>query len=233
MNLAAALSSTASPTSCRQGLNVVILDGHPDAGRLTTHLLDGYAAALPAGHSVERIAVRDLAFETNLAQGYRTRTLWEPDVERVARAIDACDHLVVGFPMWWGGEPARLKGLLDRVLLPGFAFRNHADDPWWDRLLAGRSGDAIITMDTPPPYLRFAYGNPVVRRWKHQVFGYCGIKPIRILPLGPTRRGGAEKSLTKWQAKVARLAASAPGLKRPPRVSRLDAFLSDPTAGRE
>ncbi|MGD9601585.1 MAG: NAD(P)H-dependent oxidoreductase [Gammaproteobacteria bacterium] len=207
-------------------MNILILDGHPDAGRLTTHLLDRYAAALPAHHQIGRIAVRDLDFAPNLQRGYQARTPWEPDVARVARALDACDHLVVGFPMWWGGEPALLKGLLDRVLLPGFAFHTHAHDVWWDRLLAGRSGDAIITMDTPPLYLRIAYGNPVVRRWRHQVFGYCGIAPSRILPLGPTNRGGTRKHLVKWEAQVARLAETAPGLRRPPKVSRLAGFLA-------
>ena len=119
------------------------------------------------------------------------------------------------------------------MLLPGFAFRNHVHDIRWDRLLAGRSGDAIVTMDTPPLYLRFAYGNPVVRRWRHQVFGYCGIAPSRILPLGPTNRGGTVKNLAKWEAQVARLAATAPGLKRPPKVSRLAGFLDAPPAGAE
>jgi NAD(P)H dehydrogenase (quinone) len=191
-------------------MNILILDGHPDQGRLVTHLLDVYAAALPAGHIVERIAVRDLAFTPNLQHGYKARTPWEPDVERVARAIDACDHLVVGFPMWWGAEPAMLKGLIDRALLPGFAFRYHDADPWWDRLLAGRSADIIITMDTPPLYLRFAWGNPVIRRWRIQVLGFCGFKPLRFFPLGMVKQGGAEKKLPAWEAKLARAARTLP-----------------------
>lgn len=195
-------------------MRVLILDGHPDDGRLASHLLDTYQAALDDGVEVERIAVRDLAFDPNLRRGYRQVQPLEPDLERVAAAIVACDHLVVGFPMWWGSEPAQLKGLIDRVLLPGFAFRYHKDDPFWDRLLIGRSADAIITTDTPSWYLRFAYGNPVVRRWRGQILGFCGFKPVRIVKFGPVRHGGAEKNIGAWRRKVERLAASAATLHR-------------------
>jgi hypothetical protein len=55
--------------------------------------------------------------------------------------------------MWWGSEPAHLKGLLDRVLLPGLTFAYHDDDNWWDKLMEGRSADVIATMDTPTAVL--------------------------------------------------------------------------------
>ncbi len=198
-------------------MRVLIIDGHPDEGRLVSHLLDRYQAALDDHHSVDRISVRDLAFDPNLRRGYAVVQPLEPDLERVRAAIAACDHLVVAFPMWWGGEPALLKGLIDRVLLPGFAFRYHPDDPFWDRLLAGRSADAIITMDTPSWYLRWAYGNPVIRRWRGQILGFCGFKPVRIVRVGPIRQGGAEKNLASWRRRIERLAASAGSL---PRVAK-------------
>ncbi|MBN9506667.1 MAG: NAD(P)H-dependent oxidoreductase [Altererythrobacter sp.] len=195
-------------------MRVLILDGHPDDGRLVSHLLDHFQAALGPDAEVERIAVRDLAFDPVLHGGYKTVQPLEPDLDRITAAIAACDHLVVGFPMWWGSEPAQLKGLLDRVLLPGFAFRYHKDDPFWDRLLAGRSADVIMTMDTPSLYLRFAYGNPVVRRWRGQILGFCGFKPLRFTKFGPVRQDGVEKNIAAWRHKVERLAASASRLRR-------------------
>lgn len=164
--------------------------------------------------SVDRIAVRDLAFDPYLRRGYAEVQPFEPNLERISAAIAACDHLVVGFPMWWGSEPAQLKGLIDRVLLPGFAFRYHRADPFWDRLLAGRSADAIITTDTPSWYLRWAYGNPVVRRWRGQILGFCGFKPVRIARFGPVRQGGAEKNIGAWHREVERMAASVRTLRR-------------------
>lgn len=206
-------------------MRVLMIDGHPDRDRLSAHLLDTYAAALPASVSVVRFSLADLAFDPVLKHGYAKRTEWEPDLHRFAEALDACDHLVLAFPMWWGAEPALLKGLIDRLLLPGFAFSYHADDPWWDRLLAGRSADALITMDTPPLFLRLSYGNAVIKRWRKQVLEFCGFRPVRILALGPVRKGAAEKSLPGWEARIAKLARSIrpkePGKKSP----RLAAFL--------
>ncbi len=195
-------------------LRILILDGHPDEQRLVSSLLDHYAASLEPDATVQRIAVRDLAFDPNLRRGYGTDQAWEPDLEQVGAALDACDHLVVGFPLWWGGEPMLLKGLLDRILLPGFAFRYRRGNPFWNRLLAGRSADVLVTMDTPPWYLRAIYGDPVSRRWRRQVLGFCGFRPIRFLRFGPTRRGEAAKRIGGWQAEVARAAATAAALKR-------------------
>ncbi len=195
-------------------MRVLVIDGHPDRGRLTSLLLDHYAANLDADTKIKRIAIRDLTFDPNLRHGYSAEQNWEPDLQRVAAAIDACDHLIVAFPMWWGAEPMLVKGLLDRILLPGFAFKYHKEDLFWDRLLAGRSADLIVIMDTPPWYLRLIYGDPVGRRWRTQVFGFCGFKPVRILRLGPTRRGAAAKRLPSWRTQVARLAKTSSALKR-------------------
>ena len=207
-------------------MNVLLIDAHPDVGRYASYLLEVYREALPAGAQITHVALRDLAFDPNLRHGYRKRTEWEPDLRQLAEALDACDHIAFAFPMWWGAEPATLKGLLDRLFLPGFTFAYHDNDTWWDRNMAGRSADAIITMDTPPFFLRLAYGNALIHRWKKQVLGFAGFKPVRILPLGQVKFGGAERKGAKWEAKVRALAQSVrqadPSRKEP----RLERFLA-------
>ena len=195
-------------------MRVLIIDGHPDAGRLVSALLDRYVTSLPPAVATQRIAVRDLVFDSILRRGYSADQDWEPDLREAGAAISLCDHLVVGFPLWWGGEPALLKGLLDRLILPGFAFRYHRQNLFWDRLLAGRSADVIVTMDTPPWYLRTIYGDPVGRRWRRQILGFCGFDPVRIYRFGPTRRGQAAKRIAGWHRQVAEAAKTAPSLKR-------------------
>jgi len=195
-------------------MKVLILDGHPDENRLLCHLLDHYQMSLDSEINVVRINVRDLEFTPNLKQGFGADQTHEPDLVRVADAIAECDHIVVGFPLWWGAEPAMLKGLLDRVLLPGFAFKYHRENIWWDKLLTGRSADLIVTMDTPPWLLRFFYLDPVMRRWRIQVFGFTGVKPMRAFRFGTTRRGGAAKGIAGWEKRLERAAKSIVGLKR-------------------
>lgn len=195
-------------------MKVLLIDGHPDDGRLVSTLMDRYQSALPTECEVTRIAVRDLAFDPNLKRGYAVDIPLEPDLASFAAALDAADHVAIGFPLWWGAEPAQLKGLLDRVLLPGWAFRYHKDDPMWDRLLAGRSADLYVTMDTPPWYLRVVFGDPVMKRWSRQVLGFVGFKPIRLFRFGATRRGAAAKGIAKWTSALEDAAASVIGLKR-------------------
>ena len=207
-------------------MRVLLIDGHPDESRFVSHLLDTYQNALSPSVDVDRVALRDMTFSPILRQGYAKRTEWEADLSSLAEKLDQCDHLVIGFPMWWGAEPAELKGLLDRLFLPGFAFAYHADDAWWDKLMEGRSADVIATMDTPPLFLRLSYGNALIKRWKKQVLGFCGFKPVRFLACGPIKQGGVEKRIAKWRKKIEGLATSinpaTPGKKQ----TRLEAFLS-------
>jgi len=196
-------------------MRALLIDGHPDAGRLSAHLLDTYRAALPEEVEVDRIAIRDLVFDPDLPRGYEDVPPLEPDLERALALIEGCDHIVLAFPLWWGAEPARVKGFWDRILLPRRAFRYHKDDPWWDRLLTGRSADLLVTMDTPPPYLRLVYFDPLGWRYRRQILGFVGMRPLRFQYFGMVRRGGAERNLEKWRARVVRAARSATTLRRP------------------
>ena len=207
-------------------MNVLLIDAHPDEGRFCSHLLGVYGEALPPGAEVTLVALRDLAFNPNLAHGYRKRTDWEPDIARLAELLDACDHIAFAFPLWWGAEPAMLKGLLDRLFLPGFTFAYHDNDTWWDRNMAGRSADVIVTMDTPPFFLRLAYGNSVIHRWRKQILGFAGFKPVRILPLGQVKFGGAEKKGARWEANVRALARSIRQAEPAKKERRLARFLN-------
>lgn len=207
-------------------MNILLIDGHPDEGRFSSHLLDLYHEALPPDCTVTRVNVRELEFTPNLRHGYRKRTDWEPDIGALAELFDACDHVVFAFPMWWGAEPALLKGLIDRLFLPGFMYEFREGSALWDRFLEGRSGDVIATMDTPAFFLRILYGNSIIHRWKGQVLGFVGFKPVRFLVCAPIKDGGAEKNIAKWRAKIEKMARSirprSPDKKQP----RLAAFLS-------
>ncbi len=84
--------------------------------------------------------------------------------------------------MWWGGVPAKLKGLFDRAFLPGRTFDTRTTN-WMGMpaaMLSGRTARIIVTSDTPDWFLRLAYRNAMPRQLRDQVFGIVGIKPVRI-----------------------------------------------------
>src|SRR5690625_6907499 len=75
--------------------------------------------------------------------------LSEPDIDYARQCIEEADHLVFVYPTWWATMPAILKGFLDRVLLPGFAFEEKERNTDWTQLLRGKTAQLITTMDTP------------------------------------------------------------------------------------
>lgn len=186
-------------------MKITAIDGHPGTGRLVTALMDRYlAAAEKAGAEVSRFNLRNIDFDPVLHEGYKRRQDWEPGLAEVAKSIQDCDHLLLGFPMWWGAQPALLKGFFDRVFLPGYAFKYHKNDPMWDRLLQGRSADVFITADTPGFFLRLVYGAPILRQTKRQILGFSGFKPVRQYYFAPVR-GRKSEEFTKWFDKVEKL----------------------------
>ena len=111
--------------------------------------------------------------------------------------------------MWWGGLPAKLKGLIDRPFLPGRAFDTRNSNKGLPQpLLEGRSARIIITADTPSYILRLAYKNALIWQLRDQVLGFVGIKPTRI-----TYLSGASNANTGivngWLKKVERLGMTA------------------------
>lgn len=198
-------------------MKVLIIDGHPSQTSLTGHLLSVYRDAIPADILVDTLALRDMSFDPVLHNGYHQSQPWEPDLIRAAELLIGCDHLAIGFPLWWGAEPSALKGLMDRLLLPDFAFTYDAANNICDKLLGGRSADLFITMETPPIYMRTVLGDNVVSRFQQQIFAFCGIRPVRAIRFGPTRNTAA--NLPQWQSRLEKAAASLVGLPRGSKVN--------------
>lgn len=197
-------------------MRVLVLDGHPDDDRLLSHLLGVYSDALPSGTRITRVAVRDLSFDPILHRGYDAVQTLEPDLERAWEEILAADHLVIGFPLWWGAEPALLKGFWDRLLLPGRAFET-GEGLIPNGLLAGRSADVIVTMDTPPTLMRTIMADPLGQRLRQIILGFCGVIGVQTYYFGPVADGAAEAAMPAWRRRLGRIARRAPRRWRGPR----------------
>ncbi|WP_196259567.1 NAD(P)H-dependent oxidoreductase [Pelagibacterium limicola] len=177
-------------------MNIYLLLGHPDTSSFDAALADAYEdGARTAGHEVLRHNVGDMSFDPILHKGYNAIQPLEPDLLLAQDNIKWCDHWVIVYPVWWGSAPALLRGYFHRILLPGFAFHPHENDPMWDKLLAGKSGHIITTSDAPNLYTLLVYRNSDVVTVKTATLGYCGIKPVKVTRFGSIGRStGAQRT---------------------------------------
>lgn len=167
---------------------ILIINGHPDKESYNFALAEAYKkGALASGAEVKQINIRDLDFNPNLQFGYRKRTELEPDLLQAQEQIKWADHMVWIYPVWWGSVPALMKGFLDRILLPGFAYQKRENSLWWDKLLVGKTARIINTLDQPDWFYRWFNGKPSHIAIKKLTLNFIGIKKVRITSIGPIR----------------------------------------------
>lgn len=170
-------------------MKIFILLGHPNAeATLGSALVDAYeASAKKAGHEVRRTNISDLSFDPILHKGYRAIQELEPDLKKVQEDIKWCDHFVLEYPLWWSSAPSLLKGMIDRMWLPAFAFRfikapDGKTTMGWHRLLKGKTARVIITLKNYPLVERFMYGD-YTAEIIHAVLGFSGMR-TRLTEIG-------------------------------------------------
>ncbi|MEM8664292.1 MAG: NAD(P)H-dependent oxidoreductase [Pseudomonadota bacterium] len=171
---------------------IFVWTAHPSNESLCAALADAYAsAARAAGATVRTQNLEDMAFD---ASGFPDKKAEvEPDLALWRENILWADHILVVHPYWWGAMPGRAKAVLDRALTSGFGYKYHSRGLGWDKLLTGRTGDAIITSDTPPIIDTLIYRSPGRRVIRNQVFAFCGIKPRAIVQMGPVKTASEDR----------------------------------------
>ena len=184
---------------------ILIINGHPDDKSFNYALSDAYRrGAAKTGAVVKRLNIRELQFDPNLQFGYRQRTELEPDLLQAQELIRWADHLVWIYPVWWGSVPAIMKGFLDRVLLPGFAFKKREGSVWWDKYLTGKTARLICTLDQPGWYYRWVNGRPSYHAMKKLTLQFVGVRKVKITTIAPLRLS-KEAFRKKWLRTVERL----------------------------
>jgi putative NADPH-quinone reductase len=181
---------------------ILIINGHPDKSSFCSALADRYKKGADTnGDECRLVHLIDLNFNPILTYGYRLVSELEPDLLKIQQDILHADHLVFVYPTWWGTYPALLKGFIDRVFLPNFAFKYHKDSPFWDKLLKGKTARIITTMDTPKWYYWLIYRSPGHNSIKRAILEFCGIKPVKITTFG-IMKSSDDKKRKKWLDEV-------------------------------
>lgn len=188
---------------------IFIWVAHPKLSSLCSALADAYEeGARNNGAQVRRMDLSEMEFSPDFTGYGPNAAPLEPDLLSWQENVAWADHIVILHPYWWGAMPTRAKAVLDRALTPGFAFKYHARGVKWDRLLTGRTADAIITSDTPPWLDTLLYLKPARRVLKKQVLGFCGIKSRYVRQFGSVKLATPAK-ITSWITKARVMGQSA------------------------
>ena len=189
------------------GRHILLIQGHPDASQrhLCHALEDAYAqGANAAGHEVQRINVATLDFPL-----LRSQLEWEQGelptgLAPAQDAIKWAEHMVLFFPLWLGDMPALLKGFLEQVARPGFAFSRNGKNPLAVKGLTGRSARVVVTMGMPATVYRWYFRAHSIKSLERNILGFVGIAPVHETLVGMV--GNMDPGLAdKWLAKLVKL----------------------------
>ncbi|SNY93628.1 Putative NADPH-quinone reductase (modulator of drug activity B) [Cohaesibacter sp. ES.047] len=193
-----------------KGNHILILNGHPAGSSLSKGIADRYEQkAQNAGYHVARFNLADMQFNSDFGQAtYKNAPKLEADLQAFWDALEKCDHFVLTHPLWWGGMPAKLKGLFDRILLPGRAFAQQKGAPLPKKLLTNKTAHVFITSDTPNWYFKLFLGAAIAKQIKKQILGYVGFSPVQVTNFATTKASTAQVR-EKWLTKVGKFAQTA------------------------
>lgn len=189
---------------------ILIIDGHPDReeGRLCHALANAYQQGCETGgHEVRHIKISEIDFPL-----LRTSLEFEngqlpSDIKQAQEAFLWCNHMLIVYPLWLGTMPALLKGFLEQVFRPGFAFDQNAKG-WPKGNLSGKSARIVVTMGMPGWVYRWIFGAHSLKSLERNVLKFAGIKPIRESIYGMVQ-AATDAKRSGWLAEMLKLGRKA------------------------
>jgi len=165
-------------------MKILVLLGHPQRGSFNHSLAEIVVATLEkSGHEVVFHDLYAEAFDPVMTAAEITiHGPVDPEIARHCEELAAAEGIVVIHPNWWGQPPALLKGWIDRVVLPGVAYRflegdNGEGIP--EGLLKAKTAVVLNSSNTAPEREQAAFGDPLETLWVRCIFGFCGVEDVR------------------------------------------------------
>lgn len=131
----------------------------------------------------------------------------DPLLAQHRRELGSASALVVVHPNWWGKPPAILAGWLDRVLVPGVAYRLDQAGGAPVPLLSLRELLVINTSDTTQEREAALFGDPLESIWARCVAPYVGEPSVERVVLRVVAEAGAAER-TRWLDQIEDRAAN-------------------------
>lgn len=104
-----------------------------------------------------------------------------PDAQLASHRAEVAtlDAMVFVHPNWWGMPPAVLTGWVQRVLVPGVAYKLGTAEGEPQGLLKAGRALVLNTSDTPADREADEFGDPLHRIWSACVLPYVGVADVR------------------------------------------------------
>jgi len=188
------------------GKRILLIQGHPDASKphFCHALEESYVrGATAAGHEIKRVNVGSLEFPILRSESEWNDGALPASLTEAQAAIKWAQHIVFVFPLWMGDMPALLKGFLEQVARPGFAF-SREKNPMLHKELKGRSARVVVTMGMPAMVYRWFFFAHSIRSLERNILGFVGIHPVRDTIIGLVG-SMSEQAIKKWLVKLEHL----------------------------
>ena len=200
-------------------MKTLIVTAHPDPESLTAGIAELVRAALEP--SEVEVEIADLAaegFDPRFGAAdrhtYRVGGEFPDDVAAEHRRLDAADHLVLVFPVWWWSMPALLKGWIDRVFVNGWAFDVEGAEggTGMRRNLGGLTIHLLLVAgDSASTYEKHGYEQALETQVRHGIVDYVGARRGITAWVHDSERDDAEGRWIAVEEAVAQVAASVRG----------------------
>lgn len=187
--------------------SICIIDGHPDPEphHLIHALCDAYGdGAAGAGHEVTRINISNLDFPYL----EKPEDMFDPPPEPVLterEKIGRAGHLLIAFPLWLGGMPAKLKSFFEQAARGGY-FVRMKEEAWPEQMMKGKSARIIVSMAMPGLVYRFGMDEGALKALERGMLGLSGFKPLHHSIIGGAGNL-SEEDFRSWQTFCHRIGA--------------------------
>lgn len=182
---------------------------HALAARVAERLIE-------LGHEVRSHDLYAERFDPILAT-YESRTSGDATESALAHEEDPlislhreelrqADGLVVVHPNWWGMPPAILTGWVDRVVVPGVAYRLADATGYPEPLAPIQQLFVVNTSDTTDEREENLYKDPLASIWGRCIAPYLGAPQVTRRVLRPVA-GSSDEQRADWLDEVGTLAA--------------------------
>ena len=163
-------------------MTALIVTAHPDPGSLTHDVARRLEGALggsgATGVTTAHLAQEgfDPAFGMADRRAYAGDSPAPADVLAEQARLDAVDHVVLVFPVWWWSMPALLKGWIDRTFIAGWAFGIDDEGRIEKRLQRLAVHLVPVSGTSRESFARHGYLASLETQVGHGIFDYCGAR---------------------------------------------------------